>query len=572
MGNFLIQGRHGRKGNFEVVVPPSHGDGLVHGWRNNDDPAFPWSGPSCFGGGELIAAALVQGNFGTPGNLEVVAVDQAGNLDFFWRLDHAPWTWSGPFHIASGLGGAPALIQGRHGRKGNFEVVAPHRDGGLAHLWRNNDDPAMPWSAPGRFGGESHYAGTALVQGNFGTPGNLEVVAVDQAGNLDFFWRLDHAPWTWSRPFRIGTEQGFDVRECSYGWRAAYHQSDTHVSIRIQLVPDTGITTATMDALRTTWRDGIIGKWTDRFDCAAPDGEHRSITFDVAWVNSGAHHVVRVQPGPARSNMTTWDTGDDGDVASHEFGHMLGHPDEYADSACPTRSPVGTGTVMDDNSETVLRHYNRIAAFHCGHRPAARTFLRPLRHTRVHMRFIEQLDARTRADVLGRLRRIADGEPAPNDDGDHAEIAFTVSGGAPGERYDYRVAVQADGSADRHLRDDLADEPGDADESAVTGNVSPDVVAQVFAAARDVGLLDDQAPAMSTTPLPPDSLVATLTVREGDIVRRIVAPAADPDTPPRSFPGEPADLPMTSAMQLSARTLNALTPVLDALSAVEAEL
>jgi bacillopeptidase F (M6 metalloprotease family) len=59
--------------------------------------------------------------------------------------------------------------------------------------------------------------------------------------------------------------------------------------------------------------------------------------------------------------MTTWDTADTGDVAAHEFGHMIGNPDEYADSACPRRNPVNTGTVMDNNTGPALqRHVNRI--------------------------------------------------------------------------------------------------------------------------------------------------------------------------------------------------------------------
>jgi hypothetical protein len=32
---------------------------------------------------------------------------------------------------------------------------------------------------------------------------------------------------------------------------------------------------------------------------------------------------------------------------------MFGLVDEYADSLCPGRSPVGTGTVMDNNSNHV---------------------------------------------------------------------------------------------------------------------------------------------------------------------------------------------------------------------------
>ena len=37
------------------------------------------------------------------------------------------------------------------------------------------------------------------------------------------------------------------------------------------------------------------------------------------------------------------------------MSHMLGHPDEYAESSCPARNPVNTGTVMDDNTEVVQR-------------------------------------------------------------------------------------------------------------------------------------------------------------------------------------------------------------------------
>jgi hypothetical protein len=152
-------------------------------------------------------------------------------------------------------------------------------------------------------------------------------------------------------------EVSFAVNECIYGWTAAFAQHGTRITVRIRLVPDAGITAETMATLRNTWQRGIEDKWSNRFGCCdTPGCDCRcALTFGVEWVDSNEHHAVRVRVGPNRSDMGNWDTLDTGDVASHEFGHMLGYPDEYSSSTCPSRSPVNTGTVMDDNTEVVQR-------------------------------------------------------------------------------------------------------------------------------------------------------------------------------------------------------------------------
>ena len=358
----LIQSNHGTKGNFELVTPLATG-GLAHYWRNNDAGGYPWSGPFAFGSGTVDAVALIQGNFGSKGNLEVV-VREGDRLAAYWRMDHAPWTWHGPYYFASGVRGTPSLIQSKHGTKGNFELVVPLVAGGLAHFWRNNDAGGFPWNGPFRFG-SGNIDAVSLIQGNFGSTGNLEVVA-REGDRLAFYWRMDHAPWTWSGPFYIGTERAWSVSECVYGWDAKFLEEWASITVRLQLNPDAGITAAVMDTLRTRWRNGIINKWSNRFACRAPNGERRNLVFDVQWVNSNPHHAIRVRTGPARSNMSTWDTEDTGDVASHEFGHMLGLPDEYADGNCPGRNPVNTGTVMDDNTEVVERQVEGLCGFICG--------------------------------------------------------------------------------------------------------------------------------------------------------------------------------------------------------------
>lgn len=148
-------------------------------------------------------------------------------------------------------------------------------------------------------------------------------------------------------------EISFDVSECVYGWTARYQQIWSHVRVRLQLNPDAGISAATMATLRTTWENAIENRWSNRWGIGHPGEITCPLTFDVQWVTSNAHHTVRAQTGPARSNMTLWDTPDTGAVAAHEFGHMHGNPDEYTDAACPSRNPVNTGTVMDNNSNNV---------------------------------------------------------------------------------------------------------------------------------------------------------------------------------------------------------------------------
>src|SRR5260370_5599103 len=150
------------------------------------------------------------------------------------------------------------------------------------------------------------------------------------------------------------TEVSRSVSECIYGWTAAYQQRGPNITVRIQLNKDANVTDAELAAARTRWASGIRAKWNGTFGCcddraaktAAQCGHACALTFDVQWVASDAHHVVTVHRGPGRADMLNWYHDDSGSDMAHEFGHMLGNADEYADPACPNRSPVDTGTVM----------------------------------------------------------------------------------------------------------------------------------------------------------------------------------------------------------------------------------
>lgn len=355
---FCIQSNFGSKGNFELVVPPPIGGGLVHFWRDNDNSGHPWNGPNHFGVEDVEAADMIQSNFGSKGNFEVVA--RVGN-DLFhsWRNNSGglkTWTCTGRF--AQNVQGNPSLIQSNHGGKGNFELVVPRAGGGLAHYWRNNDASAKPWNGPTNFG-TGNVQAVSLMQSNYGSKGNLEVIALE-GNRLAHYWRIDHSPWTWHGPRYVSVEQSFSMSECVYGWNACYSIELGRLSIRIQLNPDAGIPNSTINTLQNTWRNGIINAWSNRFRCHAYNGDVIPLIFDVQWVNANPHHVVRVRTGPAGTNMTTWDTSDSGNVAAHEYGHMFGLVDEYVSGTCPGRCPVATRNIMDNNTLPVLRQVQDI--------------------------------------------------------------------------------------------------------------------------------------------------------------------------------------------------------------------
>jgi hypothetical protein len=166
----------------------------------------------------------------------------------------------------------------------------------------------------------------------------------------------------------VAQEVSFAVSECMFSWTAAFRQQGTHILARIQLNPDADVSASLLEECKERWKRGIEDKWSYRFGCCRRPNctEGCALTYEVQWTDQSPHLVVRVAKGDGRSNLGLWYTDDSGDVASHEFGHLMGHPDEYSEpSVCPSRSPVNTGTVMDDNSEVVQRlcepFCNRIA-------------------------------------------------------------------------------------------------------------------------------------------------------------------------------------------------------------------
>lgn len=164
------------------------GGGIGYLYKIGDE----WSDPIRFGT-SLGAVDELSAIRTRTGDLEVVVRDGERLVDFRGMGSGADVEWSSPLFFGSGLAGTPSLIQSSYFTAGNFEIVAPHTGGGIAHYWRDNDAEETPWHEGPVFAQELHVDDLSLIQGNFGSPGNFEVVA-RIGSRLAHFWRDNSDP------------------------------------------------------------------------------------------------------------------------------------------------------------------------------------------------------------------------------------------------------------------------------------------------------------------------------------------------------------------------------------------
>lgn len=199
----FIQGLYGTNGNFELVAGNAYG-GVIHIWQNNDYAHHPWINPTIFGAevGKVSGVSLIEGNFGSLGNLElVITADE--NLLHYYRQSFDR-VWYGPNKIAPKLKaiGVLSLIQGTWAKKGNFELVTLLASGGLAHFACENDcSPEFPWGLRSIFAQSlGAVSSISLIQSNYGK--HLEVVAIAKE-KLYFTWRDDSLRWADPIPIKV---------------------------------------------------------------------------------------------------------------------------------------------------------------------------------------------------------------------------------------------------------------------------------------------------------------------------------------------------------------------------------
>jgi hypothetical protein len=121
--------------------------------------------------------------------------------------------------------------------------------------------------------------------------------------------------------------------------------SELRVLVRIHLVEATNVlqTFYPEDRTANEWRTGIERVWNNHF-VATNDTTRLRVIFVPLFTEESPNHTVQIDHGQGRSDEGKWYLQSvSGDVIAHEFGHMVGNPDEYRLPGRISDIPTGMG-------------------------------------------------------------------------------------------------------------------------------------------------------------------------------------------------------------------------------------
>lgn len=142
---------------------------------------------------------------------------------------------------------------------------------------------------------------------------------------------------------------GYRERECTFRWDVSYQQSWAHITVRIIFDEQDSFSVQELEDAKALWKSSIESTWSGKWAVWRAGEAKCRFSFRVIFTNfeDKANHEVELHRSIDQVNMTNWEIVQSGRAAAHEYGHMIGHPDEYRDADCPDRDPVNTGTIMD---------------------------------------------------------------------------------------------------------------------------------------------------------------------------------------------------------------------------------
>lgn len=172
----------------------------------------------------------------------------------------------------------------------------------------------------------------------------------------------------------------------TYGWQSKYTLTVRRSTCTVLITMKLKINGTITDAQKAAWKSAIEARWNNKVKFVCPDGgcpgacaAGYPVSVEVVYVTSGEHYVVNAHtPGADASgraglggtiSMTGWGVNDTVDV-THEFGHMLGAPEEYFTTNGTDHTHGGTtagfrdaagGNMNNPANDPLPRNYDLIA-------------------------------------------------------------------------------------------------------------------------------------------------------------------------------------------------------------------
>jgi Papain family cysteine protease len=186
----FIQGDYGAPGNFELVVMTA--DGKLCHWYRPNTPVGVWAQSVTFGSNVAHSGPTVVQR--RDHGLDVVCVNTDGTMQRYWRDDAHGMVWNAGEKFASNINSSPVMIEGDFNAidetvQGNYEMCVAV-NGAIQHWWRDNRG-TQNWFNSATFGttvaGASVVQVVGLLESSYGF--DLEVLALLSNGSIQHFWR-----------------------------------------------------------------------------------------------------------------------------------------------------------------------------------------------------------------------------------------------------------------------------------------------------------------------------------------------------------------------------------------------
>lgn len=131
----------------------------------------------------------------------------------------------------------------------------------------------------------------------------------------------------------------------TYSWKSKFRVEPSRNPCGVKVVMKLKVSGTVTDDQKAAWKSACEGKWSGKVKLVCPDPACAEacpggypVTIEIQWVTSGEHYTITANSATAdeggraglggTTSMTGWGVDDTTDV-THEFGHMLGCPEEY---------------------------------------------------------------------------------------------------------------------------------------------------------------------------------------------------------------------------------------------------